>query len=336
MSFMYNLVYYSLVAAVLIAAMLFYLNIANKFNIIDKPNERSSHSYITVRGGGIIFWISAFIFSLLHLPESLYFLIGITLISIVSFWDDVSSLPNRIRIVVHFIAISFLFHEMFRTLSAWQTVFAFIFFVGVLNAYNFMDGINGITGLYSLVVLTALQYVNLQIAHFITPDFITYAIIACIVFLFFNYRTRAKCFAGDIGSMAISFWIVALIIRLIIGSGSPIWVLFLLVYGVDSICTILHRIYSRQNIFRAHRLHFYQILTNERGLSHLTVSAGYALAQLIVCAIIIVAYQWGYPAKWLVGICLMVLCSLLYLLKFALMKKKVSIPKTASANELTQ
>jgi len=320
-----GIIYYLLVTAVLITAMLFYLKIADKYDIIDKPNERSSHNYITVRGGGIIFWLSAFICSIFYLPDSLYFLIGITLISAVSFWDDISSLPNKIRIAIHFIAIGFLFHEMFWILPLWQTVVAFIFFAGVLNAYNFMDGINGITGLYSLAVLIALQYVNLQIVHFITPDFITYAIIACIVFLFFNYRSRARCFAGDIGSMAISFWIVALIIQLMIKSVSGIWVMFLMVYGVDSAYTIIHRIYLRQNIFQAHRLHFYQVLTNERGLSHLVVSAGYALTQLIICLIIIIAYSWCHPVKWLVGICLIALYSLVYLLKFAMLKKEKTI-----------
>ena len=333
---MYYLIYYLLVAAVLFTAMLFYLKIADKYDIIDKPNERSSHDYITVRGGGIIFWLAAFICSIFYLPDSLYFLIGITLISAVSFWDDISSLPNKVRIAIHFIAIGFVLHEMFWILPLWQTVVAFIFFVGVLNAYNFMDGINGITGLYSLAVLIALQYVNLHIVRFTTPDFIAYAIIACIVFLFFNYRSRARCFAGDIGSMAISFWIVALINQLMIKSGSVIWVMFLMVYGVDSAYTIIHRIYLRQNIFHAHRLHFYQVLTNERGLSHLVVSAGYALTQLIICLIIIIAYSWCHPVKWLVGICLIALYSLVYLLKFAMLKKNVSVSKTASAKKLTQ
>ncbi|MDR0795487.1 MAG: glycosyltransferase family 4 protein [Tannerella sp.] len=320
-----HLLFYPFIAAVLFLAMLFYIKIADRFNIIDCPNERSSHDYITVRGGGVIFWLAGLGCCLFHLPGSIYFLTGFTLISIVSFVDDVSSLPNRGRIIAHTLAISLLFlgFGLFQTLPWWMIIIAYILIVGTLNAYNFMDGINGITGLYSLVVLIALQYVNLRVIRFMPPDFINYAIIACIVFLFFNYRKRAKCFAGDVGSMAIAFWIVTLLLQLIIETESLIWVLFLTVYGVDSIFTILHRLYLRQNIFKAHRMHFYQVLTNELGLSHLKVAAGYAIVQFIICGIIIAAYIWFPNAMWFIGTGMLIICSLIYVLKFAILKKKI-------------
>ncbi|MDR2384154.1 MAG: UDP-GlcNAc--UDP-phosphate GlcNAc-1-phosphate transferase, partial [Tannerella sp.] len=211
----------------------------------------------------------------------MYFLIGLTLICGVSLWDDVATLPNRVRIVVHFLSISLVFYGLgLFTLLPWQLIIvAYIFFVGVLNAYNFMDGVNGITGLYSLAVLIALQYVNYQLVPFTNPDFINFAILACLVFLFFNFRKRAKCFAGDVGSIGISFWIVTLLLQLMIKSHSIIWIIFLSVYGVDTVFTILDRIRLRQNIFEAHRLHFYQILSNEKGVSHLKVSFLYAFVQ---------------------------------------------------------
>jgi UDP-N-acetylmuramyl pentapeptide phosphotransferase/UDP-N-acetylglucosamine-1-phosphate transferase len=326
------LFYPIVVIVILFAAMLLYIKLADKFNIIDKPNKRSSHNYITVRGGGVIFWLAALLYtvspvtrhlSLVTCHSSLFFT-SLTLLSFVSFWDDISSLSNKIRITVHFLAITLLFYglRIFQILPWWQIVFAYIFIVGTLNAYNFMDGINGITGLYSLSVLIALQYVNLQMIHFTPPDFINCAINACIVCLFFNYRQQAKCFAGDVGSMAISFWIVTLLLQLMLESQSVIWILFLMVYGVDSIYTIIHRLYLRQNIFQAHRLHFYQILTNDRKQSHLTVSAGYALTQLIICLIIIVLYNQFQPVMWIVGISLLALYSLIYILKFAMLKKE--------------
>jgi UDP-N-acetylmuramyl pentapeptide phosphotransferase/UDP-N-acetylglucosamine-1-phosphate transferase len=254
--------------------------------------------------------------------ENLYFLIGLTVICGVSFWDDIASLPNRVRIVFHFLSISLVFYGLglFILLPWWTIGIAYIFFVGVLNVYNFMDGINGITGLYSMSVLIALQYVNYKILAFTLPDFINYALLACIVFLFFNFRQRAKCFAGDIGSMAISFWIVTLLLQLVLKTQSIIWILFLTIYGVDSVCTILHRLYLRQNIFEAHRLHFYQMLTNEWGISHLKVSTGYAVAQFTICMIIITLYRWSQTAVWIAGIGMLVLCSLIYLLKFAKLK----------------
>ena len=313
-----NIVHYLIIVAILFVAILLYFKLAVKFNIIDKPNERSSHDYTTVRGGGIVWWIAGVLCSLFYLPDSVYFLTGITLISAVSFWDDVSSLPNKIRLTVHFLAISVLFYGLgiFGILPVWQILIACIIFMGILNAYNFMDGINGITGLYSLSVLIVLQYVNLKIVAFTPPDFINYALIACIVFLFFNFRKQAKCFAGDVGSMAISFWIATLLLQLMLKTQSIIWILFLTVYGVDSICTILHRLYLRHNIFKAHRLHFYQVLTNERGVSHLKVSTGYALSQLLICTVIVVLYQWQQAYMWFAGIGMIILCSLIYLWKF--------------------
>ena len=316
----YLLLCYAWVFILLVAGLFIYFKIADRCNIIDKPNERSSHNYLTIRGGGVVWWLAGLFYSLFNLPESIYFLTGITLISVVSFWDDVSSLPNCIRLTAHFLAISILFYSLgiFSMLPTWMIILTYIFFVGILNAYNFMDGINGITGLYSLVLLIALQYVNLKIITFTSPDFINYASLACVVFLFFNYRKRARCFAGDVGSMAVSFWIVALLLQLMLKTQSVIWILFLTVYGVDSICTLLHRLYLKQNIFKAHRMHFYQVLTNECKMSHLTVSAGYALVQLGICMILIILYQWHPELVWLAGISMLVLCCLVYWMKFKL------------------
>jgi len=318
-----NLIFhYLIVLLVLFAGMLVYFKIADKYNIIDKPNQRSSHNYITIRGGGIVYWLAGVLFSVMHLPESIYFLIGITLICGVSFWDDISSLPNKVRIVIHFLSISLVFYGLglYSFLPWWLVLVAYIFFVGVLNAYNFMDGINGITGWYSFVILVSLQYVNQKITSFTEPDFINYAILASIVFLFFNFRKRAKCFAGDVGSMAISFWIVTLLLQLMMKTESFIWILFLAVYGVDVIFTILHRIYLKQNIFEAHRLHFYQILSNECKMSHLKVSVIYAIVQLIICVAVIYVYQTQMLNWIMLFIISLFPLILIYLLKFRLMK----------------
>ncbi|MDR3218953.1 MAG: glycosyltransferase family 4 protein [Dysgonamonadaceae bacterium] len=309
---------YPIVIIILFAGMILYFAIAAKYRIIDKPNERSSHNYITIRGGGIVFWLAGLLYSVCYLPDSLYFLTGITLISGISLWDDVASLPNRVRIMVHFLSISLIFYGLglFSQLPWWLIGLAYIFFVGVMNAYNFMDGINGITGLYSFVVLLSLQYVNQKLISFTSPDFINYAILACIVFLFFNCRKRAKCFAGDVGSLGISFWMVTLLLQLMLATQSLIWILFLSVYGVDTIFTILHRLYLKQNIFQAHRMHFYQILSNEREISHLKVSAGYGFVQLLICGIIIHSYEHYNEWIWRFGIVIVALLSVIYLLKF--------------------
>lgn len=273
--------------------MLLYFKVADRFNIIDKPNQRSSHTEITLRGGGIIFWFSALLYFLQYVENNYFFFTGITLVSLVSFWDDIQSLSNKIRISIHFLSITLIFYDLgiFNLVPIWGVVIAYVLATGLINAYNFMDGINGITGLYTLVVMGSLLYVNSKIQLFTDGSFIKYAIIASLVFLFFNYRKRAKCFAGDIGSIAIAFWIIYLLLKLILLTNSVVWLLFLAVYGVDAVCTILHRLYLKQNIFEAHRLHLYQVLSNEYKIQHRLVSFIYALVQSVVSVIVVILYQ---------------------------------------------
>lgn len=273
--------------------MLVYFKVADRFNIIDKPNQRSSHTEITLRGGGIIFWFSALLYFAQHVQNYYFFFTGITLVSLVSFWDDIQSLSNKIRISIHFLSITLIFLDLnlFNSIPIWAVVIAYILAIGVINAYNFMDGINGITGLYTFVVMGSMLYVNTKIQLFADGSFIKFAMIASLVFLFFNYRKKAKCFAGDVGSIAIAFWIIYLVLKLILITNSIIWLLFLAVYGVDSICTIMHRLYLKQNIFEAHRLHFYQILSNEYKIQHRIVSLIYAIVQTGISFIVVVLYN---------------------------------------------
>lgn len=284
---------YTILGIVLMIIMLLYFKVADRFNIIDKPNIRSSHTEITLRGGGIIFWFSALLYFVQHIQNNCFFFTGITLVSLVSFWDDIQSLSNKIRISIHFLSISLIFYDLdlFNTMPIWGLVMAYIIAIGLINAYNFMDGINGITGLYTLVVMGALLYVNSKIQLFTDGAFIKYAMLASFIFLFFNYRKKAKCFAGDIGSIAIAFWIIYLVLKLILATESVIWLLFLAVYGVDAVCTILHRLYLKQNIFEAHRLHLYQVLSNEYKMQHRLVSLIYALVQTGVSFLVISLYQ---------------------------------------------
>ena len=296
---------YFAVFLVLFVLELIYFKIADRFNIIDKPNHRSAHTEITLRGGGIVFPIAFLLFfitsvwsKLVPLPlhdqaaenhNELIFGVGLLLLCTISFLDDLYDLSSKIRIVFHIISVSFLlaFLNAFVLLPIWAIPVLYILIIGILNAYNFMDGINGITGLYSLVALLSLLYVNQNMVSFVDRDFIIYPVLACLVFLFFNFRKKAKCFMGDIGSMGIAFWVVALIGLLMMKTGEIKWILFLAVYGVEVISTILERLKLKENIFEAHRRHLYQLLANEKKVSHLKVSALYAAVQLIVNAVVI-------------------------------------------------
>lgn len=279
---------YLILTLLFFIVMISYFRLADHYNIIDHPNERSSHTEVTIRGGGIIFLFAALTALVLH-SEFGMLILGLFIIGTISFIDDRITLSGKIRILFHLAAVTllFLFLGTFDLFPWWLSVILYVVVIGVINAYNFMDGINGITGLYSLIVLGGIQYVNYYVIKFIEPDMIWLPILATLVFLFFNFRKKAKCFAGDVGSVTIAFWIIFLLLKLIIISGNYLYILFLGVYGVDTVLTIVHRLGLKQNIFDAHRLHFYQILANEQKWSHLLVSTIYALVQLgIIVAVV--------------------------------------------------
>ncbi len=279
---------YFLIAIIFFIAELLYFRIANHYNIIDHPNERSSHTKITIRGGGIIFIISAICCVVLQ-PNYWLPMLGVLIIGLISFLDDMFTLSSKIRLLFHIAAATIIFFYLntFHLAAFYISFLLYIMVIGVINMYNFMDGINGITGAYSLVVLGGLQYLNIYQVSFVHTDVIWLPILATIVLLFFNFRTKAKCFAGDVGSVTIAFWIILLLLKLIFITHNWVYILFLVVYGIDSVMTIAHRLILKQNIFKPHRLHFYQLLVNEKGWSHLWVSFLYALMQgVIILAII--------------------------------------------------
>jgi UDP-N-acetylmuramyl pentapeptide phosphotransferase/UDP-N-acetylglucosamine-1-phosphate transferase len=289
---------YLVIAVLFFVLLKVYFKLADRFNIIDKPNERSSHSIVTIRGGGIIFLIAALTVLCQHFSAFWLPVLGIMIIGLISFLDDIYTLPNRVRIVFHIVSVSLMFMYLHVfTFPVWAILLLYVLVIGIINAYNFMDGINGITGVYSLVILGGLQYVNMQQVAFVDTDMIWLPMIACIVFLFFNFRSKAVCFAGDVGSVTIAFWVVTLLLQLIFTTGNWIYILFLAVYGVDTILTIIHRLILRQNIFKAHRLHFYQLLANERKVPHLLVSLFYGLIQGLIILFVVSGNETGYQ-EW--------------------------------------
>ena len=287
--------YYLLILVLLFLVELFYFHIADKYNIIDKPNERSSHTRITLRGGGIIFYFGALAYFLTNQFEYPWFMLALTLVTVISFVDDIRSMSQGLRLVFHFTAMGLMFYqwELFA-LPWWTVVVALIVCTGIINAYNFMDGINGITGGYSLVVLGALAFINHWVVSFVEPGLIYTMLCAVLVFNFFNFRKRAKCFAGDVGSVSIAFIILFLIGRLIINTKDFSWIVLLAVYGADSVLTIVHRLMLHENIGLPHRKHLYQIMANELKIPHVAVSLTYMLVQAVVGAGYLVLREYGY------------------------------------------
>ena len=272
-----------------------YFKIANHFNIIDKPNARSSHQTITLRGGGIIFCLSAIIYFTFCGYQYPYFMVGLTAITAISFIDDVLTLSNKIRLSIHLVVVLLMFYQWGLFDFAWYWIpVALVFIIGTINAYNFMDGINGMTGSYSLLAIGTLYFINEKVVSFISSDFLIVTGLSLLVFNFFNFRKKAKCFAGDVGSVSIAFIIIFCIGQLILLTQNFAYLLFLLVYGLDAVATIGFRLIRRENIFEAHRTHFYQYLANEKKWSHLVVSGLYCFVQFVVNILIILFIKDSY------------------------------------------
>ena len=297
----------SVIAVILLIAELVYFRIADKCNIIDKPNERSSHSTIVLRGGGIIFAISILVWMGLQMvhgewfmvKDYLPFVVGLVLICGISFWDDVKSLPDSLRMCVQIISTLLMFWSINLGLGFmvhgswfWQVLIAVValfFCVGATNFINFMDGINGITAAYALAMLAPIALVNdswLKVngCGFIEPSYLVVAIIGVLVFSIFNFRPKgkAKCFAGDVGSIGIAFIILFALGRLMLVTQDVTYIIFFLVYGIDGTLTIIHRIMLHENLGQAHRKHAYQLMANELKMSHVTVSLIYMVMQLVI------------------------------------------------------
>lgn len=306
-----------------------YFKFADQYNIIDKPNHRSSHSKITLRGGGIIFSIAILIYFFLSKGRLSLFTIGALLIALISFLDDIKTLSSKLRLSVHIIAVTLLFYQAAQIgiIYAWYYyILLYIIVIGIINAINFMDGINGITVSYGVVLISSLYFVNNYIYSFTDSQLLIIVFLSLLVFGYFNFRKKAKCFAGDIGSITLAFIASYLLLTLISLSHNYLYILFLAVYGIDAVFTILIRLKRKENIFEAHRLHLYQLLSNELKIPHLIVSSIYGFIQLVINLLIIYSVN-SYQAKQQVYLCIIVLVGLglIYLItRFAIRSKKVN------------
>jgi len=273
-------------------AEILYFRVAEKYNIVDKPNHRSSHDVVTIRGGGVIFPLAFLVPFAFALFEGWVFIsIGLAMISIISLLDDMMNLDSRLRLFVHALAVILLFTNLPGALGLVWLIPMFIVITGIINAYNFMDGINGITALYSIVTIGTLYWVSEKLFPFMAPVFFVSLLASLVVFSFFNLRKRARCFAGDVGSVSLAFIICFLVLSLFIRTDFFLWILLLGIYGLDTVFTIICRILRKEPILKAHRSHFYQYLVNEYGMDAIKVSIIYAMAQLLLNIAVIISYE---------------------------------------------
>lgn len=310
-----------ILTVLLFLAQLLYFKVARHYKIVDQPNLRSSHSVSTITGAGIIFIIAMISYPIFFNPNYYFFFAGLVIAGLVSFLDDLKPINFKIRIVCQFVAVALLFYQLgVFDMSVFIIMILFVLTIGIVNAINFMDGINGMTGSYSFITLATLLYIN----EYVVKDFgasslIITAMVAVAVFNFFNFRTRAKCFAGDVGSVSNAFILIFLIGKLILVSGNIAYILLLLVYGLETITTIFFRMMRKENIFEAHRTHYFQFLVNEKKIPHLYVSSGYAIIQLLFNVILIFSLIYSVIAVLVVTL---VLAYIFVILRFSMEGKE--------------
>lgn len=271
---------------VLLVLELLYFLVAKHFHIVDRPNDRSSHHKVVLLGAGVVFYFAVLLYSLFHHMDFSRFLIGATILAVVSYIDDLRGLPSWLRMLAQVGAVVVSFYPSISTLQVWQMILLVTVFVGVLNVYNFMDGINGMLAAYSLVVVGTFGFINLFNVHFIDIDFIAIVLGSIVVFGFFNFRKNARCFSGDVGSIVMGFIVLHLLVRYdaaIPDNGENVsFLCFIIVFLFDGVLTIAKRFLAGKNILEAHREHLYETLANDLKVPHLRISASYAILQLII------------------------------------------------------
>lgn len=314
-----------IVFTLLVLSSILYLYLAKKYKIIDKPNERSSHTKITVRGGGIVFTIAIILFFLLNNYQYPYFFVGVLIISLVSFLDDMYTLSSKIRFPFQFLAILLILHQVLLPFpySISLMYLAYFFFgVGVVNMFNFMDGINGITGFYSLAVLSGLYFINVN-EQIINSDLIIYVVLSILIFGFYNFRKKALFFAGDIGSITIGMLLFFIGLLFTVKLSSPLILLLVVIYGADATCTFLYRkIFTKENVFKPHRHHIYQKIVDVYKISHLKIAVIYALLQVVVNVIVYKTYNLEIEYQLFVFLGIITVLFISYILMFRVISKK--------------
>ena len=309
---------YLLILVLLVVCELIYFRIADLFNIIDKPNARSSHTKVVLRGGGIIFTIALWVWSAFWGFQYPWLIAAVTLAAGISFVDDIHSLPDSLRLVVQFAAMTMILWPvaMDTEFPLWIRIVilvaALIVSVGATNIFNFMDGINGITGGYALAMVIPLFILNRKY-EFMEESLLVVMGLSLVVFSFFNFRTKARCFAGDVGSIGMALFLVFCVSRLMYVTGDVTWIVLYLLYGVDGVLTICHRILLHENLGKAHRKHVFQLMANELKMPHVVVSLIYMGLQLVVSLVAIYLIPDTLVAHWIYFIAMAVVFALGYI-----------------------
>ena len=288
--------------AVILLSLKLYFPFAEKKGMLAGVNHRSSHTKPVITGAGFIFYISyvfyiiSFVFSTWDAPWPLF--IGISILAIVSFIDDLKDLWFFIRLVVQILAVILMLYQIYiefsmepfamnASLLMILAIVGLIFSVGFVNLYNFMDGLNGMMVGITISALAIFALIDFFVVDFVDDLLLVYTAIPTLIFAFFNARRQAICFAGDVGAIVLGFVMVYMLVSLLMQTANVVYIFIFASIYLEAGMTVMQRLLAGQNIFKPHRIHLFQLLCNEHKHHHVKISAFYALNQLVFGAIIV-------------------------------------------------
>jgi Fuc2NAc and GlcNAc transferase len=304
--------------------------LACRYGLLDLPNARSMHREKVPRGGGVIFvllWLLGLIFSYryqwISTRELFVFLPGITLISLLGFWDDCRSLPASVRFYIQVgIAALTLFgmgdlssfhiqHSAFY-LGYAGYVLGLLGLVWSTNVFNFMDGLDGFSACEALFVLGVGGLLFWWQGH---PEMarLAWMMAICVLgFLIWNWP-KAKVFMGDAGSYCLGFSIA---LFALIGDSwyhipISLWVILYSLFWFDATVTLIRRLSRKENIATPHLNHAFHRL-HRAGYTTIQILTGAILINAVLAGMTIVLY---FNRTWIVSgmVCTIVLLSILYI-----------------------
>lgn len=293
----------------------------SRVGLLDKPNDRSSHAVPTVRGGGLGIVVIVLVLggaAGLHPPSvlSVAWLLLLFGLAGVSFCDDLRSLPWKVRFGTHgLVSAAFLcalsrqggFEGLSVPMASGLGVVLFLFLAGYANAFNFMDGINGIAA--SQAAVTGLGTIAVAVAagvSFTHPALVLAAIMAGAAagFLPHNFP-KARMFMGDVGAVFLGFGLAAIAVWIAADRGW--WLLVPLGclhanFILDTAITVARRILRGEVFHQAHREHFYQRLVRA-GWSHTRVTLTEVGLQIVVATVLTLGVAHGpWAMVWMVPV----------------------------------
>ena len=322
--------------------------LALRHRILDVPNERSSHSEPVPRGGGIAIVVTVLLGMVAWTVATggasrrvvIAWIAGSILIAMVSAIDDLRSLPTLLRLLAHTIAAAGVIAIAGPLVAIGQsdvallhfakggTVLTLVWIVGLTNAFNFMDGIDGIAGGQAVVAASALAIAAARM-HEPAVEMLGILIAAASAGFLLHNWSPAKIFMGDVGSAFLGYSLAA---AALMGEQSRPELLMIAVASMwpflfDSIFTFTRRLLKREEVWKAHRSHLYQRLVTT-GLTHAQVSLLYIAMSSVAAALALLGMRY---AELTIAAGVSVICMAAILWLFVRMRESVTASRLPSS-----